>query len=111
MKTNQEALSPAEVSRLGRKWASTWLGKCGYAVNLDGVGLPETDLEAEHTGVKILVYVKTTVYPAPPKTLSMEESKAFKARAVQAGRRAYMAGVIVDAAGELLRDVHWLTLP
>ncbi len=108
MKTNLEALSAAELSLAGRKCAATWLGKCGYIANLDAATPHETDVEADHPSVKILVYVKTTVLPASPKGLTVEESKAFKARAAQAGRRAYAAGVILDAGGNLVHDVHWL---
>ena len=110
-KENKHAMEPSELRRIGKKFVAEWLQNSGHVANLDTI-LPELDdLELDHPSSKMLVEVRTTIFPEIPKDLNPDEVRNLRARAAKAGRKAYAARVLVNPAGQLLQEVQWQRLP
>jgi hypothetical protein len=103
-------LTAAQIGNIGEVYTTRWLEGKGYAC-YQNTQLPgSTDIEATGTVYKLLVQVKTAVYPNSAASLDAEEKKAIVARANRSQRQAWLAQLQINYKGDLIGDIAWTKL-
>jgi hypothetical protein len=109
-KENNYMLTAAQIGRIGELYVTRWLQGSNYACRQNTQLPGSTDIEATGMVNKLLVQVKTAVYPSSPASLSAEEKKAIVARANRNGRQAWSAQLQINDKGEMVGDITWAKL-
>ncbi len=100
------ALEGEEIGQCGKEHILAWLKSDGYSIVQDSQQAGSADVEADGPE-KILVQVKTAVWPASPAGLSEEEARSFRSRAASLGRVAFLAHVTIDPSGNVIKGITW----
>ena len=95
------------IGRAGEGHVVDWLKAEKYSVKWHTQSSGSADIEAQSSSKRLLVQVKTAVYPNTPDRLSAEEEKAITSRASRLGARAWEARVQVGSNLELIGNVQW----
>jgi len=101
-------LSLAEIELAGENHVQLWLTKNGYT-NIEKELLPskETEIKATGTVENILVQTRTFLEPHRPFKLSEYAIDKLIRRAVNMGRVAYAAYLIIDSNKDLVGEINW----
>lgn len=87
-------VSAFEVGYTGESMVVQWLQDAGFTVpRWDTYSPGSTDIEAESSGKRLLIQVKSAVYPNEPSSLSREEETKIRSRAKRLGAEAWEARV------------------
>ena len=100
--------SATDIGPRGERHVVDWLKAEGYSIikwNTQASG--STDIEAKSSSKRLLVQVKTAVYPTDPAQLSAEEEKTITTRAAKLGAQAWEARVQVGSNLDLIGNVQW----
>src|SRR5258708_1402210 len=103
-------LTAAQIGNIGEIYVTRWLQGMNYACHQNTQLPGSTDIEATGVVNKLLVQVKTAVYPNSPAFLSAEEKKAIVARAKRPRRQAWLAQLQINNQGGLVGDIAWAKL-
>jgi hypothetical protein len=105
-------MTPAQIGITGEQYVVADPTSKGFScyrnTQLPGATDVEAVLKDIHGNItrKLLVQVKTAVPPNSPDTLSAEEAKAIVARARRGNSEAYLAQVLIDDIGRLLKITY-----
>lgn len=103
-------LTAAQIGKIGEIYVTRWLQGNNYVCRQNTQLPGSTDIEATGIANKLLVQVKTAVYPSSPASLSAEEKKAIVARANRDGRQAWSAQLQINNNGDMIGDIVWAKL-
>jgi hypothetical protein len=103
-------LTAAQIGNIGEVYTTRWLQGHGYACHQNTQLPGSTDIEATGALNKLLVQVKTAVYPNSPVSLTAEQKKAIVTRANRLGRQAWLAQLQINSQGGLVGDIAWAKL-
>lgn len=103
-------MTAAEVGAIGEKYVTAWLGSKGYSCYRNTQLPGSTDIEANGSPNKLLVQVKTAVFPNSAASLSADEQKNIVARANQNVREAWLAQLEINADGAQRGEIRWSKL-
>lgn len=88
---------PSDIGRAGEKAIVNYLKGKGWEITRWDTQAPgSTDIEACSGNKKLLVQVKSAIYPNQPASLSWEEEKNIKSRATRIGAEAWEARVLLN---------------
>jgi hypothetical protein len=96
-----------DIGRAGEGHVVNWLKAEKYSVKWNTQAPGSTYIEAQSSSKRLLVQVKTAVYPNNPDRLSAEEERAILSRAAKLGAQAWEASVQVGSNLELIGNVKW----
>ena len=100
----------SEIGRAGEWHAVNWLKSNGYAIDRWDTQSPgSTDIEA-HGAERVLVQVKSAIYPNEPAYLSSDEVRNIKSRATRIGANPYFAKVSLNQDLSLRKKIEWVRL-
>ena len=99
--------TPTGIGRAGEGYVVDWLKAEKYSIKWNTQTPGVTDIEAQTSSKRLLVQVKTALYPNDPDRLSTEEEKTITARAARLGAQAWEARVQVGSKLELIGNVQW----
>ena len=97
----------ADIARAGERHAVDWLRAEGYSIKWKTQTHGSTDIEAQSSSKRLLVQVKTAVYPTDADRLSAEEEEGITSRAERLGAQAWEARVQVSSSLDLIGNVLW----
>lgn len=96
-----------QIGNVGESFVATALMDMGYQTNLDTRLPGSTDIEAIQNGRKLLVQVKAEVLPGTPASLSSEEERNIKSRAINLGCEPWEAKVHLDISLRVVGNIEW----
>jgi Holliday junction resolvase-like predicted endonuclease len=102
---NLSSFAP-DIGRAGEQLVVNWLRANGWCVeswNTQGSGA--TDIVASKSWIRVLIQVKTALYPNSPASVSDVERRAICSRAKRTGCQAYVAQVMLD--WNTLEPIWW----
>ena len=101
---------PYDVVLAWEKAVVNWLRQKGWEITRWDTQTPgSTDIEARSGNKKLLVQVKSAIYPNQPSSLSWEEERNIKSRATKIGAEAWEARVLLDESLNPM-DIKWRKL-
>ena len=100
----------AEIGNVGEKLVESVLTGCGYSCHRNTQLAGSTDIEAVKQADKILVQVKTGLFPALPPELPADERRNIASRATKLKCRALLAQLQIDKNGSLIGSIAWAQL-
>jgi len=88
---------PYIIGRVGERAVMNWLARKGWEITRWDTQAPgSTDIEAQSGNKKLLIQVKSAVYPNQPSSLSWAEKRNIKSRAARIGAEPWEARVLLD---------------
>ena len=100
--------SATEIGRAGERHVVDWLRAEGYSImRQNTLASGSTNIEAKSSSKRLLVQIKTAVYPTNPAQLLTEEEKAIRSRAARLEAQAWEARVQVGSTLDLIGNVQW----
>jgi len=102
-----EMSTPTDIRRAGEGHVVDWLKAEKYSIKWNTQATGVIGIEAQSSSKRLLVHVKTAVYPNGPDRLSAEEERAITSRAAILGAQAWEARVQVGSKLELIGNVQW----
>ncbi len=100
-----------DIGTAGEAAAVNELKSQGWKIHKWNTKSPgSTDIEASKGEKKILVQVKSAVPPDVPASLSADEERNIKSRAIKSGASAHVAKVTLDRSLKAI-DVSWKKIP
>ncbi|MHA1228649.1 MAG: hypothetical protein ACTSPV_18140 [Candidatus Hodarchaeales archaeon] len=99
-----------DVGLAGEKAVVNWLNQKGWEITRWDTDAPgATDIEARSGNKKLLVQVKSAIYPNQPSSLSEEEERNIKSRATMKDAEAWEARVVLDRSLNPM-NIEWRKL-
>lgn len=100
----------SEVGRAGEHAVVQWLrsNRC-TVTNWNTQAAGSTDIEAVGAA-RLLIQVKSAVYPSQPASLSSDEEGNIKSRATRTSAEAWEARVLLDQRLQLQSEIAWRKL-
>jgi len=100
--------SLSDIGRAGEKYVEEYLKTHSFTnINQDIWQYGESNIKADSFGEKILVQVKTSIFPSEPVEITGEERIKIISRAVSIKRKPYAAYVKIDWVKRLLESIRW----
>ena len=100
-----------EIGAVGERIVVQWLRNYRFTIQgWDTQSPGSTDIEAESSKAHILVQVKSAADPNEPPSLSSEEERNMKSRAMRIGAEAWEARVQLNASLQLIAEIQWREL-
>jgi hypothetical protein len=97
-----------DIEKEGIKYIEEYLKNNGFTnIGKDTWQYGSTDIKADSFGEKILVQVKTSIFPIEPIEISREERIKIISRALNLKRKAYAAYVKIKEKNRLLESIAW----
>jgi hypothetical protein len=103
-------LTSADIGNLGERYAENALQGQGWTCNRNTQLPGSTDIEAVSGTNRLLVQVKTAIFPNVAAVLSSDEQNSIVARAARTNCPAYLAQVQIDEYGRLHGEISWWKL-
>ena len=102
--------SEYDIGEAGERIVVNALKKDRWIVNWNTKGPGATDIEAQKDLRKILIQVKTAIYPNKPAELSNDERGRIMSRAKSLGAEAWEAKVVLDSSLRQVGEIFWSRL-
>jgi hypothetical protein len=100
-----------EIGQAGERFAVQALKNERWTIDVWNTQAPgSTDIEAHSGPSKILVQVKSAIFPNEPTSLSSDEERNIKSRATRIGAKAYEARVHLNSNLTLKNEIQWKVL-
>jgi hypothetical protein len=104
-------MESAEIGNIGERFATMELASKGFECRRNTQFPGSTDIEGRQNGfLRLLVQVKTAVFPAQAAYLSSEESSGIVSRANRNNCQAWLAQVQINNLGGLVGAISWTKL-
>jgi hypothetical protein len=94
------------IENIGERHTEERLVRIGYQCNRNTLLPGSTEIDALGINNKLLVQVKTAVFPNEAADLSQQEKSGITSRASLLGREAWLARVQIDSRGALIH-IRW----
>ncbi len=102
--------SMSDVGQAGENHVARWLQSQGFTVRQNTQLPGSTDIEAANSAKRLLVQVKSAVYPGAPATLSSDEVRNITSRAARIGAEAWVAQVVLNQQLQVQGQMAWTKL-
>lgn len=102
-------MTSAEIGNIGERHVTAWLQSKGYRCHRNTELPGSTDIEADGPA-RLVVQVKTAVYPNSPANLNDDEQRGIAARANRNQRQAWLAQLVIRDEGTVIGNVFWTRL-
>jgi|SRR5437868_9712666 len=106
-----QTLKPTEIAEVGEQHVAEWLSENGFINVVKNSSLGGNDaIEANGSIENILVHVRTSIKPTSPREINEADKTLIKSAAEHAGRKAYVAFVVIDDEKKMEGEISWQRL-